>query len=115
MDARKPMSQRLKKWFAFLLATSVAGCAWPGQPDPKDKFVYPDKVMDFAKLYGKHCAGCHGKDGRLGAAPPLNDSLFRALIPEETLAAVIGKGRPGTSMPGFAQSGGGPLTPAQIS
>ena len=71
-------------------------------------------MLAFKDLYGRNCAGCHGADGKLGPAPPLNDRLFRALVPEETVKEVVGGGRPGTLMPAFAQEQGGPLTPQQV-
>ncbi len=76
--------------------------------------MLPDKVLDFSALYKQNCAGCHGSDGNLGAALPLNDSLFRAIVPEEELTRVISIGRPGTPMPAFARENGGSLTAAQI-
>ena len=44
-----------------------------------------DQVVDFATLYGQNCAGCHGADGKLGPAPPLNDPLFLAIVPDAVL------------------------------
>jgi cytochrome c oxidase cbb3-type subunit 3/ubiquinol-cytochrome c reductase cytochrome c subunit len=70
--------------------------------------------MSFDVLFGQNCAGCHGTDGKLGPAPPLNDPLFRALVPDEELLRVVTEGRPGTLMPAFATSQGGPLTAEQI-
>jgi mono/diheme cytochrome c family protein len=79
----------------------AAGCNWPGKPNPEDRPVREDRVTQFATLYGQNCAGCHGADGQFGPAPPLNDPLFRALVPEKELESVIAKGRPGTLMPAF--------------
>jgi mono/diheme cytochrome c family protein len=71
-------------------------------------------VRVFSELYGQNCAGCHGADGRLGAARPLNDPLYLALIDDATLRQMIAVGIPGTAMPGFAQRGGGFLTDEQV-
>jgi mono/diheme cytochrome c family protein len=76
--------------------------------------VPDNQVVKFEALYGRHCAGCHGADGKLGPAPPLNDPLFRADVEEKELKRVISSGRPGTPMPAFAADKGGPLTPAQV-
>lgn len=92
----------------------IAGCTFPGKPDPKERPLPAEWVTNFDKLFTTHCQGCHGADGKLGPAPPLNDPLFRALIPEAELEKVLLHGRPGTPMPAFAVSGGGPLTPAQV-
>src|SRR5262249_386257 len=48
-----------------LLAALLAGCGLPGQPNPADRPVPADKVLDFATLYKTNCAGCHGADGKL--------------------------------------------------
>jgi mono/diheme cytochrome c family protein len=76
-------------------------------------------VTDFGTLYRTHCAGCHGADGKLGPAPPLNDSLFLAIVPDDELLRVIREGRavgPGqkSPMPAFARDRGGPLTDKQV-
>jgi mono/diheme cytochrome c family protein len=97
--------------FVVLMA---AGCDFPGRPDPADRPLLPDQVLDFRVLYGQNCAGCHGANGKLGPAPPLNDPLFRAIVPVEELESVISQGRAKTLMPAFAQQNGGPLTTAQI-
>jgi cytochrome c oxidase cbb3-type subunit 3/ubiquinol-cytochrome c reductase cytochrome c subunit len=76
--------------------------------------VPADQVMDFGVLYGQNCAGCHGSDGKLGPALPLNDPLFRAIVPEDEVEHIVTKGRIKTLMPAFARDSGGVLTPAQI-
>ena len=93
----------------------AAGCDLPGRPEPRPT----DEGPDFAALYATRCAGCHGADGKLGPAPPLNDPLFLAIVPEAELLRVISEGRtvtPGqkTPMPAFARDRGGPLTEAEI-
>jgi mono/diheme cytochrome c family protein len=75
--------------------------------------------MDFDALYTTRCAGCHGTDGKLGPAPPLNDPIFLAIVPDEELLRVITEGRtvtPGqkSPMPAFARDRGGPLTAQQV-
>src|SRR6202050_1496852 len=92
----------------------LTGCDFPGRPNPADRPVPADLVLDFNVLYGQNCAGCHGNDGKLGPAPPLNDALFRAIVPEEELEAILTKGRNKTLMPAFAQENGGTLTATQI-
>jgi cytochrome c oxidase cbb3-type subunit III len=99
-------------WLALLAAGCNANL--PGKPNPKDRPVPADKVVAFETLYGQNCAGCHGKDGKLGPAPPLNDPLFRAIVPTSALEKVLSKGQQGTPMPPIAHDNGGPLTAAQI-
>jgi mono/diheme cytochrome c family protein len=85
---------RSRRWqLLLLLIALVAGCHFPGEPDRKDRPVPADQVKDFALLYQRNCAACHGTDGTLGPAPPLNDPLFRAIITEKNLRQVITEGR----------------------
>jgi mono/diheme cytochrome c family protein len=81
-----------------VLASSAVGCGWspPGQPSE-----VPAKTMEFRPLFDQHCRGCHGADGRMGPAPPLNDPLFLTIITDEQLREVITKGRQHTLMPSF--------------
>jgi mono/diheme cytochrome c family protein len=71
-------------------------------------------VTDFATLYGRNCAGCHGADGQFGPAPPLNDPLFLAIVPDAVLTSLVTRGRPGTPMPAFSRKNGGTLTDEQV-
>jgi len=79
-----------------------------------EEYTLPDEIGDFAVLYAQNCAGCHGNDGRGGAARPLNDPLYQALIGKQRLREVIAKGVPHTAMPPFAQDSGGTITDHQI-
>jgi cytochrome c oxidase cbb3-type subunit 3/ubiquinol-cytochrome c reductase cytochrome c subunit len=98
-----------------LLGAMLAGCdALPGKPRLADRPLRPSEVMSFAALYRANCAGCHGGDGRLGGARPLNDPLYLALVPRERLRDVIARGIPGTAQPAFAAAAGGALTDPQI-
>jgi mono/diheme cytochrome c family protein len=115
------MNQCLKGKGRLLLLLTVlaAGCDLPGKPSEDDRPKRADQVVDFGILYGTRCAGCHGADGNLGPAPPLNDALFLALVPDAEMVRVIREGRavtPGqkSPMPAFARANGGPLTDAQV-
>jgi cytochrome c oxidase cbb3-type subunit III len=92
------------------------GCndEFPGKPNSADRPLPQNEITDFATLFAQNCTGCHGADGELGPAPPLNDSLFLALVPDEALHAVIRDGRPGTPMPAFATEQGGTLSAEQV-
>jgi mono/diheme cytochrome c family protein len=70
--------------------------------------------MDFATLYGEHCAGCHGTETRPGAAVALAHPVYLSFIDDATLRRVTADGVPGTAMPGFARRAGGPLTDQQV-
>jgi mono/diheme cytochrome c family protein len=100
----------------FLLAIILtAGCdRLPGRPIPEERSKPAMEVTDFSQLYAQNCSGCHGADGRLGAARPLNDSLYLALADTATLRTMIAQGVPGTTAPPFAKQAGGNLTDQQI-
>ena len=86
----------------------------PGKPDEAARWKRPTEVVAFDQLYAGNCSGCHGADGRRGAARPLNDALYLALVSDDTLRQMIAQGVPGTSAPAFAQRAGGNLTDKQI-
>jgi cytochrome c oxidase cbb3-type subunit 3 len=101
--------KRRALWFTACLAVVLTGCG-----HATETYTLPDRVTEFSALYKDNCAGCHGLDGRLGAARPLNDPLYLAVIGKEQMRDVIARGVPGTAMPAFAQNGGGTLTDQQI-
>lgn len=96
-------------------AVAASGCdRLPGRPDPAERPLAPHEVTDFATLYGTHCAGCHGEDGRTGAARPMNDPVYLAVVTDSLLRTIIADGVAGTMMPGFGPHGRGTLTDAQV-
>lgn len=97
----------------ILLALMGVSCDPPGKP--KGGEPLPDQITDFNVLFSNNCSGCHGVNGKNGPGRPLNDPLYLALIPKDVLQQTIENGRPGTAMPPWAHSQGGPLTPKQIS
>jgi len=98
----------------FLVGLSASCDRLPGKPDEAARWKRPTEVVDFDQLYAGNCSGCHGADGRLGAARPLNDPLYLALVNDDTLRQVIAHGVPNTAMPAFVQQQGGNLTDKQI-
>lgn len=100
----------------YTLAGAVAAllltaCEPPGKPS---KPTAPAEVTDFQTLFSENCSGCHGPEGKNGPGRPLNDPLYLAIIPRDTLKSIIENGRPGTAMPAWARSQGGPLYPDQV-
>ena len=92
-----------------------SGCSSPpGQPRKASEILAPSEVMEFRTLYAENCAGCHGTEGRGGAAIALADPVYLAIADDTALRKVIANGVRGTSMPAFAQSAGGMLTDKQI-
>jgi len=98
-----------------LSAALVAGCGVPpGQPRAGSEPLTPGEVVEFAALYGDNCAGCHGPNGRGGAAIALGNPVYLGIVDESTMRDRIANGVSGTSMPAFAQHAGGTLTEQQI-
>jgi cytochrome c oxidase cbb3-type subunit 3 len=98
--------------FAAFLAS---GCGAPhGQPNQGSEVLAPKEVLAFGTLYAENCAGCHGADGRGGAAIALANPVYLAIADDAAIRKVIADGMRGTAMPAFAESAGGMLTDAQI-
>lgn len=86
----------------------------PGRPSRDPEVQVPTEISDFNTLYTENCAGCHGVEGRGGAAIALADPVYLAIADEGAMRKIIANGVRGTSMPAFAQSAGGMLTDKQI-
>src|ERR1700740_2260247 len=97
---------------AFL---ACAACSrFPGTHRAELAVVPPSEVVDFNVLYGQNCAGCHGAEGKGGAAVALANPVFLAIADDSVIRRIASNGVPGTPMPAFAQSAGGMLTEKQI-
>jgi mono/diheme cytochrome c family protein len=98
------------------LATTACGTHGieSGRPPVDSRVIPPAKITDFSFLYAKNCAGCHGPDGKGGAALGLGNPVYLAIADDATILRVTADGVPGTSMPAFAQHSGGMLTDDQI-
>jgi len=92
-----------------------SGCSSPkGQPRQGSESLAPNEVLDFRTLYSENCAGCHGPEGKGGAAIALADPVYLAIADDTAIRKVISNGVRGTAMPAFAESAGGMLTDKQI-
>src|ERR1700747_1048491 len=91
------------------------GCASPhGRPGKGSETVAPNERLEFGTLYAENCAGCHGGEGRGGAAIALANPIYLAIADDAAIRKVIANGVRGTAMPAFAEGAGGMLTEAQI-
>jgi mono/diheme cytochrome c family protein len=109
------MKRRLAAFVTMAVVMLAAtGCQLRGKPGPGPEVPNPDTVLDSTVLYNQNCSGCHGADGRRGAAVGIGDPVYLALVSDDTMRSVASKGRPGTAMSAFAQKEGGMLTDAQI-
>jgi mono/diheme cytochrome c family protein len=100
----------------FIVATAlVAGCdRAPGRRAIEAEYAAPGKILDFGVLYRTNCAGCHGPEGRGGAAMALANPVYLAVADDDVVRHATADGIPGTPMPAFASRSGGMLTDQQI-
>ena len=98
-----------------LVTYVFCGCAGaPGRPVADDIPITPAEFSDFHTLYKQNCAGCHGTEGKGGAAIALADPVYLAIAGDSVLHDAATSGVVGTSMPAFAKSAGGLLTAKQV-
>ena len=102
----------MNRFPALVLVALVASCGRP--VDPTESGRKQEMTAAFDGLYETNCAGCHGTDGRNGAALSLNDSVYRAVMDLAAARRAIATGVRGTLMPAFARSAGGVLADSQI-
>jgi cytochrome c oxidase cbb3-type subunit 3 len=101
--------------FAILASALPSGCGTPhGQPRRDSEVLAPNHVLEFGPLFSENCAGCHGAEGKGGAAIALASPVYLAIADDASIRKGIAQGIPRTAMPPFAQSAGGMLTDAQI-
>ena len=100
---------------ASMLCLVIAGCSnIHGRPGPGPDVPRPEEVVDFHTLYKQNCAGCHGVEGRGGAAIALANPVYLSYAGEDNVARVISTGVPEHLMPPFAKTAGGMLTDSQV-
>lgn len=98
-----------------VLSAAICGCnSAPGSPGTESAVLRPNQVLSFDTLYHQNCAGCHGEQGRGGAASALNSPIYLAIADDEVIRHATAQGVAGTTMPAFAQMSGGMLTDQQI-
>lgn len=110
------MNDRLR--LRISLAAAIVACAGcgnlPGHPTASSIPIDPDNISDFNVLFKTNCSGCHGAEGKGGAALSIADPVYLAIADDSLLHKVVTNGIKGTSMPAFAKSAGGMLTDKQV-
>jgi mono/diheme cytochrome c family protein len=71
-------------------------------------------VAAGGELYGENCSACHGDNGLGGVGPGLNSKSLLKTTTDEALYNLTRTGVPGTIMPAWGQTFGGPFTDEQI-
>jgi mono/diheme cytochrome c family protein len=72
------------------------------------------QVIRGEKLFADNCVQCHGPKGEGDIGPALNHRTLLKSTSDEVFFSLIGGGVPGTSMPSWSQTYGGPFTDEQI-
>jgi cytochrome c oxidase cbb3-type subunit 3 len=109
------MIHRLIIVTAIIALLACAACSRSRvEPRIEAAVAPPNEILDFKVLYAQNCAGCHGADGKGGAALSLADPVFLAITDDSVIRRVASNGMPGTPMPAFAQTSGGMLSQKQI-
>ncbi len=73
-----------------------------------------EQVALGQQLFTNNCATCHGDNGEGDRGPALNDKKLLKTTEDARIFSLIGSGVPGTAMPSWSQTYGGPLTDEQI-
>jgi cytochrome c oxidase cbb3-type subunit 3 len=100
--------------FTIALMACAACSGSRGAPKADSEAIPPSQILEFSLLYGQNCAGCHGAEGKGGAAFALADPVYLAIADDTVIRRTTSRGVPGTAMLAFAQSAGGMLTDKQI-
>ncbi|HSQ26445.1 MAG TPA: c-type cytochrome [Anaerolineales bacterium] len=104
-------SRKYTLWFAALLLMSwlftSQSFAQAQTPPPNED------LAEGALLYEQNCIMCHGPygEGRVGATLAKN---WPSIRPDLTVRTIITNGVPGTVMPPWSETKGGPLSESQI-
>lgn len=80
-----------------LLSSGMLAAAWPGRA-PSEKKSTPADAAAGKRLFERHCALCHGIDGKGGRGPALNRVHLTHAPDDTALKALIADGIP-PSMP----------------
>ena len=74
--------------FAMLAAVLLSACGTPpGRPQPGSEVSRPERSRrNSTRLYADNCAGCHGAEGRGGAAIALANPVYLAIVDERVNA-----------------------------
>src|SRR6202030_1137260 len=89
-------------------ALLLTGCNLAhGKPGQDSETVAPNEITDFVLLYAQNIVGCHGAEGRGGAALSLGDPVYLAIADDIAVQKATASGISRAFMPGFSDIAGG--------
>jgi len=71
------------------------------RPDPKPARWVSGDLTAAKRLFNSACSPCHGKDGKGGEGPALNNQILLVNATDTFFVETISNGRRGTNMEGF--------------
>jgi mono/diheme cytochrome c family protein len=114
MRARENYTPYITVAFGLTLAILVSFQAYlirePGRIQGDEARDKAAAIAAGSSLFDKNCAPCHGSQGEGDIGPALNDKQFLNTAADDTIFSVISSGVPGSQMPAWNQSHGGPMT-----
>lgn len=117
MPRKENYSRLLWTTFALALLILVAFQLYTFQEPGRIQAVRAaDKTAAIAagqELFQENCASCHGEEGLGEDAPALNNLAILKDTPDTVFFDLIINGVPGTEMPAWGQTRGGPFTDEQ--
>ncbi len=98
---------------AVILVFGVYSAQQPGRMFARSKALATEEKERGAEVFRENCIACHGSrgEGVRNVGPALNTQEFLKAATDELIFNTITDGRPGTAMPAWGQSQGGPFTP----
>ncbi|MBI5054562.1 MAG: c-type cytochrome [Chloroflexi bacterium] len=99
---------------AILLVFQVYIVREPSRIQVVESADRAEAVKAGRDLYADNCVACHGATGEGKAGPALNSSELLKMTADQTFFSLIRSGIPGTVMPAWGQTFGGPFTDEQV-
>ncbi len=98
---------------AIILVFGLIAVFQPAQMLASAQAHHAEAVERGTEVFEHDCETCHGSrgEGVRNSGPALNTKEFLAEATDEIIFNTINDGRPGTSMPAWGQSRGGPYNP----
>jgi mono/diheme cytochrome c family protein len=100
--------------FSILVVFQIYILREPARIEAVEAEDHSQAMAAGRELYAENCATCHGEGGEGGIAPALNSQDLLKMTSDEALFSLTRTGVPGSIMPAWGQTFGGPFTDEQI-